>query len=168
MKTRFSILALGLVALLGFSSCSDDDDNDVNNKDVPEVYKNALAAKFPEATNVKWERTSQYYVAEFSKPQQEYDVWFAADAKWVMTETDYGKNLFFLPPAVEQALAKGPYGFEHTVEDVEMYERTDRTFYIIEVEPVKGDGDIYIYYAPDGTQIKAITNDVTITPDTAI
>lgn len=164
---HFSIFALGLAAMLGFASCSDDND-DVDIKDVPQAYKAALAEKFPDAVNVKWEKNGQYYVADFSKPQTEYDVWFAPEAKWAMTEADYGKNLFMLPPEVEEAFSKGEYGFEHTVEDVEMYERTDLTFYVIEVEPVSGDADIHIFYNPDGTVIKTVTGDVSITPDTVL
>lgn len=169
MKTRFLFLTLALATMVGFSSCSDDDDNkDVDRNDVPEAYQEALKAKYPEAVNVKWEKTPRYYIAEFQKPQEEYDVWFGSEAEWAMTEIDYGHNLFFIPAAINEALAKSPYGTDHTIEDVSMFERIDRTFYLIEVEPMSGGADTYLYYAPDGTLIKTTTQDITITPDTQL
>ncbi len=169
MKTRFFSIAFTLVSLACLTSCGDDsDDRDVNRNDVPESYTKALTAKYPDAVNVKWEKTPGYYIAEFSKPQEEYDVWFGPGAEWAMTEVDYGHNLFFLPPAVGSALAGSEYGKNHTVEDVAMIERTDRTFYLIEVEPMGGGADTYLYYSPDGTLIKTTAQDVDITPETEI
>lgn len=169
MSTRFISIVFSIVALTGFSSCGDDsDDRDVNHSDVPAAYTEALKAKYPEAVNVRWEKTTEYYIAEFSKPQQEYDVWFGPGAKWAMTEVDYGHNLFFIPAVVNSAFANSEYGKDHTIEDVAMYERTDRTFYLIEVEPMSGGSDTYLYYAPDGTLIKTTSQDMDITPDTVL
>lgn len=169
MKKCLFSTCLVLMAMAGLASCGDDsDDRDIDRNDVPASYTEALKAKFPDAVNVKWEKTPGYYIAEFSKPQQEYDVWYGPGAEWAMTEVGYGHNLFFLPPVVDAALAESEYGKNHTVEDVTMYERTDRTFYIIEVEPMGGGADTYLYYAPDGTLVKTMTQDVDITPDTQL
>lgn len=155
-----------LVPATVLSSCGDDDDDKVTGS-VPEAFTKALQAKFPEAKNVEWERKGNYYVAEFTHNFQETDVWFGDGAQWAMTVTDYGKNLFFLPPEVEASFAESEYGY-WTVDDVDFYERTDRNFYVIEVEK-KGQPDTDLFYQPDGARIKAITHSTQdITPVTPI
>lgn len=168
MKPRLLIAALFAAIVTCFAACNDDDDKDIKHNNVPEAYTKALQAKYPDAVNVKWEKTGRYYIAEFSKPQQEYDVWFAPEAQWAMTEIDYGRNLFFLPAEVNKSFAESEYGINHTIDDVSMYERTDRTFYVIEVEPTGGGADTYLYYAPDGENLKITTQDIEITPETVI
>ncbi len=167
MKTKLFSLLLGTFAIVGFTSCSDDD-NDLSISEVPVAYQNALKAKYPDAVNVKWERKTDYYVADFEKPGEDYDVWFGPEAKWVMTEIDYGKNLMQLPPAVSSAYSESQYAYTCLVEEATAYERLDRTFYVIEVEPTSGGTDTYIYYNPDGTTLKVITQDIVITPTTPI
>lgn len=142
MKANYFLIALTMIGSSMLVACNDDDDKK-DNINVPETYTQALQAKYPEAKRVKWERKYNYYVAEFSKPQQEYDVWFGNNAQWAMTEIDYGKNLFFLPPAVDATLANSKYGTNYTIDEVKAYERADRTFYIIEVEPMGGGVDEY-------------------------
>ena len=84
-----------------------------------------------------------------------------------MTETDYGKDLFYLPSVVEKSFSEGEYG-TWIVDDIDFYERTDKDFYLIEVEKA-GQRDMDLYYSPDGVLIKAVPDsDVEITPDTVI
>lgn len=168
MKARILFLSLIAMSMVAFTACDDDDDKDVATKYVPENYQEALKAKYPDATYVKWERKKNYYVAEFQKPQQDYDVWFGTDAKWAMTEIDYGHNLFFLPGVVNEALANSEYGTNYTIDDVAMYEYPDHSFYVIDVEPMKGGKDTYLYYRPDGTLFQTTTRDINITPDTVL
>ncbi|MCM1449762.1 MAG: PepSY-like domain-containing protein [Clostridiales bacterium] len=167
MKTHFFLIALTLMGTSLFTSCSDDDDHKTGTT-VPDTYTEALKAKYPEAKNVKWERKPSYYVAEFYETQKEYDVWFGNNAQWAMTEIDYGKNLFFIPAVVSEAFAKSAYGTGYNIDDVSEYQRTDMTFYLIEVDPIGGGTDEYLYYTPDGTLLKAITQDIDITPATKI
>lgn len=168
MKTKFFPLILGVLALAGFTSCSDDDDKDLSLNEVPLAYQNALKTKYPDAVNVKWEQKGDYYVADFKEVGKDYDVWFGKEASWAMTEIDYGPNVMQLPPAVSSAYSESQYAYTCVVDDAVAYERTDRNFYVIEVEPSAGGADTYLYYNHDGTIIKVITQDVEIIPTTPI
>lgn len=168
MKIKFLSLILGALAVAGFTSCSDDDDNDLSINEVPVAYQNALQAKYPDVVKVKWERKADYYVADFTREGNDYDVWFGSEAQWAMTEVDYGKGLMQLPPAVSSAYSESQYAYTCVIEDVTGYERPDKTFYVIEVEPTSGGADSYLYYNTDGTILKIITQDVDITPTTPV
>lgn len=167
MKKRLLYLFFALTAVFAFSSCDDDDDNDLTQGQVPTTAEQTMNTKFPNAQGIKWERKGAYVVAEFYENRLEKEAWFTRDGVWKMTEVDYGKDVTLLPAAVERALATGDYGY-WTVDDVKYYERTDTSFYLIEVEKA-GQRDMDLYYAADGTLIKDIVDsDVDITPDTVI
>lgn len=105
IKIKFSILAVMLMtALFSFSSCSDDDDTYLPpNQDII----NALNQLYPGVKNIEWEQKGVYYVADCWVGNDELDVWFDANANWIMTEMD----IFFenLPTAVSTAYQEGNY-----------------------------------------------------------
>ena len=148
LKSYFCILAL--CGAMTLQSCSDD--NDTTN--VPESIQNAFQTKYPAATGEEWEAKSGYYVAEFWTGGKEVDAWFTTAAEWCMTETDLGKDKTSLPSEVKTAFESSEYA-AWTVEDIDKYERTDKTFYLIEVETV-GKPDHKLYYATDGTLLKSV------------
>ena len=166
MKKNLLFLFVALAGLFSFASCSDDDD-DKGLSSVPAKVEQALSDRFPDAKNVKWEKKGAYIVADFYELRLDKEAWFTHAGEWKMTETDYGKDLFYLPADVEGAFAAGEYG-TWTVDDVTYYERPDKNFYLIEVEK-PGHRDMDLYYNADGTMIKAVAdNDADITPDTVI
>ena len=69
-----------------------------------------------------------------------------------MTELDFGTNLGLLPDAVERAFLNGQYA-NWRVDDIDKFERTDRTFYLIEIE-TKGQQDRDLFFAEDGSILK--------------
>lgn len=168
MKTKLFGLFVAAFCLFAIPSCSDDDGDDLNLNQVPTTIKSAFQAKYASATDVDWEKKGNYYVVDFKYNQLDMDVWYnAATSKEAMTVTDYGRNLFYLPPTVERAFATGEYG-SWTVDDITYYERTDTSFFLFEVEKA-GEKDMDLYYSPDGTLIKAVPeSNVDITPDTVI
>lgn len=162
--------ALAAIAVMMPSCDSDDDDKDtyITNK-VDAAFNNALKEQFPDAQNVKWEKKNEYRVAEFTNAGMEYDVWFDKTTAWAMTETDYGKDIFLVPDnAVSAAFPLGEYG-SWTIDDITHYRRSDTEFYVFEVEKV-GQADMDLFYALDGTLIKAIPSDTApdILPTTPI
>lgn len=165
MKKNLLFMFVALLGIFSFASCSDDDDN--NPGTIPSGVEQAMQTQFPNATNIKWEKKGVYLVADFDESRLDKEAWFTRDGEWKMTETDYGKDLFYLPADVEKAFATGEYG-TWTVDDVKLYERSDKTFYLFEVEKA-GQRDMELYYNIDGTVIKAVPDtDVDITPDTVI
>ncbi len=169
-KSFFAFALMFAAVAVVMPSCSDDDDDDVTiTNSVPSKFSEALKAQFPDATNVKWEKKTNYMVAEFSKDMTGYDVWYDQSASWAMTEMDYGKDLFLIPDnAVATAFAEGDYG-TWTVDDITHYKQKTNEFYVFEVEKT-GQSDMDVFYATDGTMLKAIASDTSadILPDTAI
>lgn len=165
MKKNLLLLFIAVCGFMAFQSCSDDDDNDLGQ--VSEEFVNALKNKFPDATGVKWEQKSTYRVAEFKKNMTDIDVWFNPKAEWVMTNTDYGKDLFMIPSEIGKAFADSQFA-DWTIDDIDLYERPDKSFYVFEVEK-KGMRDMELYFNTDGSMIKAIEDaDMDILPTTPV
>lgn len=165
MKKNLLFISVALFGIFSFASCSDDDDKD--SVTVPSGVEQAMQTQFPNAINIKWEKKGVYLVADFDESRLDKEAWFTRDGEWKMTETDYGKDLFYLPADVEKAFATGEYG-TWTVDDIRLYERIDKSFYLFEVEKT-GQRDMALHYNLDGTVIKAVPDtDVDITPDTVI
>ncbi len=165
MKTKFLLLTLMMVGLTAFASCDDDDDD--RRVIVTETVEKAFQTKFPNATRVLWEYKHGYYVADFMDNGVEVDAWFSPAAEWKMTETDV-RSVDNLPEAVKKAFTEGQYA-SWTVDDIDKYERSDTTFFLIEVEK-RGEKDRNLYYAPDGIIIKDVEdtpNDVVL-PDSKL
>lgn len=156
---------LGLVVL---TSCNNDDDDDLRIADVPNVVVNTLEVKYPGTTLVDWEKELGYFVADFYKDGVETHVWIDADGKWRMTESDLGKVLSNLPETVLGAFQSSQYA-DWVVEDIDKYERTDRTFYVLEIEK-RGQQDRKLFYGEDGTLLKdeVDKDNDDVTPDTVL
>lgn len=151
MKTKFFMPVI-LAGVLAFTSCDKDDDN----IGVSAEFQTAFDALYPNATGVSWEREGNYYVADFWRVDMnsEAEAWFNGTAQWQMTVTEINYN--GLPQAVKDAYTAGEYG-SWRVEDVDMVERTGmETVYVLEVE--NGNQEYDLYYATDGTLIKAVAD----------
>ena len=149
MKTKFFMFLFAACAVM-FASCSDDDDF------VPETSViTAFNDKYPEAKKVSWEKKMDFKVAEFIHNNHEKEAWFDVQGTWFMTETDI--RFDELPLAIQEHFVLSQYSAWH-VDDVDMIERYNtETIYIIEVE--KGEQEIDLVYAADGTLIKEVYED---------
>jgi hypothetical protein len=150
MKTKWFFLFAVALTSFTFVSCDEDDDND--GVRVPEELNVALRAKYPNAKGVEWEAKAGYYVADFYEAGAEKDVWFTSMGEWKMTETDLGVNVDKLPVAVKNAFLASEYA-TWEVDDLDMYEREDMTFYLVEVEK-NGEKDRNLYYNAEGGLLK--------------
>ncbi len=160
MKKLLMISAVAAL-LLAVGSCDDDDNVTVNDD-----LAGALAAKYPGATNIDWERQGAYTVADFDYQGHDMEAWFDSDDRWVQSETDYNTGLSALPEAVYAAFTTGEYA-AWTVDDVSLYDRPDKSFYVIGIERV-GSRDLDVYYQPDGTLIQAIPDTGDILPSAPV
>ena len=151
MKTKFYGMFMAMCAMVAFTGC-DNDDDDIRVSDVPNAVMNTFEAKYPNVSHAEWENKQGYYVADFWQEGIETHVWIDSKAEWQMTELDLGVNLQLLPEAVRNAFQSGQYA-NWRVDDIDKYERTDRTFYLIEIE-TKGEQDRDVYYAEDGSILK--------------
>lgn len=149
MKAKLVMLLFAFSAVF-FVACSDDDDY------IPDrSVVDAFTAKYPDAKTVSWEKKTDYKVAEFILNNHESEAWFDTQGNWFMTETDI--RFEELPLAIQEKHVLGEYANWH-VDDVDMIERYNtETIYVVEVE--KGDQEVELIYAMDGTLIKVITDD---------
>lgn len=150
MKTKFYGLLGALLGVVVLTGCEKEDDIRVS--DVPAAVLNTLEAKYPNVSRAEWESKQGYYVADFWQEGIETHVWIDSKAEWKMTELDFGVNLQLLPDVVQRAFLDGQYA-NWRVDDIDKYERADRTFYLIEIE-TKGEQDRDVYYAEDGSILK--------------
>ena len=107
---RFKFSAWAMVCMLvafSFSACSDDDDND-DTFVPPSNIVEALKQLYPSAQNIEWEMKGVYYVADCWLSGDELDVWFDANANWLMTEVELD-NINQLVPAVYTAFMNSSY-----------------------------------------------------------
>lgn len=145
-------MAIAVIGL-AFQGCSDDD-NDNDNINVDDNYKSAFEQLYPGVGNVTWERKGNYYVADFWRTEFNAgaEAWFDNAAAWELTVTDITYQA--LPQAVRTAFEASEYA-AWRVDDVDMIERKGmEVIYVIEVE--KGNVEFDLFYAPDGTLIKAV------------
>ncbi len=95
MKT--SILILSAVVLIGFTACGQ------SGKEVPQAVKTAFTQKFPDASQVKWDKENDNeWEAEFKMNGMEYSANFDNAGTW--TETEYEISLKEIPEAVKTSL----------------------------------------------------------------
>lgn len=164
MKTNFYGLVLALLGTLAWTGCSDDDD-DIRVSDVPVAVVEALQVKFPNVSRAEWESKQGYYVADFWQEGIETHVWIDSKAEWKMTEMDFGTNLQLLPDAIQSAFLNGQYA-NWRVDDIDKFERADRTFYLIEIE-TNGQQDRDLFFAEDGSILKdEVDRNNEVTPTT--
>lgn len=108
LKFKFGAWAvLLMMAALSFSACDDDDNNDETFVP-PSNIAEALKQLYPGAEDVEWEMKGKFYVADCRVTGEELDVWFDANANWVMTENDL-ESINQLVPAVYTGFNNSPY-----------------------------------------------------------
>lgn len=148
MRTRNLLFTALLVSGFAFTSCDDDDNNYTPDGKIQEVFIN----KYPNAQRVEWEKKYDHYVADFYLDGIEREAWINSQGEWVMTESDIRFN--DLPEAIQTAFQASEYK-TWKVDDVDLLERVEMDpVYVIEVEQGKQEFDLY--YAEDGTLIKAV------------
>lgn len=166
MKTKFKIMTL-LVSAMALGSCTTADDVP-HSGSVSEQAKSALLAKYPSATNIRWQIKDKYVVASFALPAlrtvadggNDLSAWFDNGGAWYMTETDI---LFtMLPEAVRTAFGATEYASAPwMVDDVDKLEREGvETVYVIEAEKHENglETEVDLYYSPDGVLVKKIVD----------
>jgi hypothetical protein len=140
MKT-YLLLSL---TLLGLSSaaCSQR----LTAKDTPALVQNSVKARFPDATEVEWEKKKDLFEAEFFQGQQEYSVLLDATGTIRMIKQDIAGTE--LPAAIAQVL-KNNYA-AYTLDDSERIEKEGEVFYQVELE--KGIREQHLVFGLNGQE----------------
>jgi len=93
----------------------------LTDRDIPAPAKQTFAQKFPNATNVKWEKEDDAIEAEFKIGKSKYSASFDQAGKWLETESEIKKSE--LPEAVLSAITKEFSGYK--IEEAERLETPD-------------------------------------------
>ncbi|MBC5620403.1 MULTISPECIES: PepSY-like domain-containing protein [Butyricimonas] len=148
MRTKNFLFTALLLSGFAFTSCDDNDDNYTPDGKIQEAF----ITKYPNAQRVEWEKKYDHYVADFYLEGIEREAWINAQGEWVMTESDI--RYTDLPAEVQSAFQASEYK-DWKIDDVDMLERVEmEPVYVIEVEQGKQEFDLY--YAADGTLLKAV------------
>ena len=167
MKNLLKTMAAGVLVTL--AACTNDDNAPAADY-VSHRAQEALLAKYPGASNIRWRSKGNYVIATFSTPATATRTasdslsntgWFDNSGEWYMTETDIPKET--LPAPVQQAFEKTEYSQEPWW--ITSYaDQLDRgtgveTVYVIEARKEEGTGaqtQVHLYYAADGVLIKKV------------
>lgn len=95
-----------MMTVFSFGACSEDESNPALVP--PSNIVEALKQLYPAAQNIEWEMKGDYYVADCWVTGDELDVWFDANANWVMTENELD-SIDQLVPAVYTAFMNSEY-----------------------------------------------------------
>lgn len=142
IKFKFSLIVVLLIfvntAFAGYS---------------PAKVQAALKKMYPTATDIAWSEDGGYYCADFMQDGFEKNVWFNAQAQWVMTQTELGST-DRVPDAVYNAYAASPY-CAWGVLDVTLVEFPKwEPIYTIKVGQSNVDIKYQLFYAPNGELLR--------------
>ena len=138
-----------LPALLLFAFSATAQGQTPGSINVPAPVKAAFAKRFPKAQEPKWEMEDKKdYEADFKQDGNKWSACFAPDGAWL--ETEHAIKADALPEAVRKAIA-AKYA-DHQLKEAEQAETPKGTMY--EVEFAKGEHEMEVVFAADGTVVK--------------
>ncbi|TDE29284.1 hypothetical protein E0I61_08970 [Flavobacterium ranwuense] len=81
MKKLAMVLALSMLTFISFGQ-------KVKDKNVPQIIKNALHQKYPDAKGVKWDKEKNNYEASFDKNNVDNSILITPEGKIIEMETE--------------------------------------------------------------------------------
>ncbi len=138
MKT----ILLSLVALsAGFLSCSQD----IPANQVPSVVQNTFQSKFPNPTDVEWEKKDGFYEVEFDVNKIDHKAHIDPAGKMIMFKMEIRKDE--LPAAVATVVSQEYKDYD--IDDADKLEKDGTTYYQVELD-AKGKEDKLLVFTLDG------------------
>lgn len=161
MSTRFTLLSLAIGCASLFASCNHQNKHKCEGITPPPAVEKTFSQSYPNAAKTEFEKSGDYYVAEFKNDAISAKAWFSAEGTLLMEKAEMAFNK--LPTAVITSFQEGEYG--RKVEDTDVIIlQNGKIVYKIEVEG--NNKDIDLYYSADGVLIKALaeheSNDATL------
>ena len=117
---------------------------DIQQSEVPSLVLNTFQSKFPNATDIDWEREADLYKVEFEIGKRDHDLWIDKNGnitkhKEEVTKTD-------LPAAINQKLQSDFK--EYRIDDVDKIETNGKVFFLVDLDSNSGDKEVL--FSPDG------------------
>lgn len=159
MKWR-SLFAAMLCSVALFS-CSDDDEQNGGNENVPQNVLDAFSKKYQGVKDVQWNQVKDFYVARFNSPisrgvgvDYTTSAWFTSDGNCHQSDEDiaFGKLPEIVQTSFNDYLSLFYNGWK--VDDCEMVLRSGILIYVIEIE--KGNEEREISISEKGDILKDV------------
>ena len=138
MKRISLLLMSGVFSLV---SCSQD----IPAAKVPSVVQNTVKLKFPNATDIEWEKKKDSYEAEFNISNIEHCLHI--DNAGIVLLHKQEINETELPVAVISAIQKNYNGYK--IDDAKKVDKKGVICYEVELE-AKGKKDVQAFFSPSG------------------
>ncbi len=147
MKRLFLSMA-AIASLIMATGCDNETDLNTKINNLPVQSAQFLSTSYGSAKIVDVDNGREYIEVEIVENGVERNVYFTHDGNWVMTSTDVAvRNL---PDAVTAAVAASEYG-SWRIDDADMVENADGTFYVVEVEDPASEREVKLKIAADGS-----------------
>ncbi|RHJ49052.1 hypothetical protein [Bacteroides sp. AM10-21B] len=179
MRKKMNLAAWLLgAAMIAFTACSDDNENNGNNngniipENLPKPVANVFTKQFPDAVNVKWTEKKNYYVATFdlkkgktradTAPAPQCEAWYTQEGQCSLSEKEISKEDFKTQyTKVWDAYNKSTYNTEgYILDDIDLLQRnlseTGEAEIIIKLEVEKKDAEYELYYTTEGILVKEV------------
>lgn len=143
-----------MCALVALCACNDEDPIPVS-----QAVLDSFRARFPEVSNVTWQSSGGYLVADFylydGGQPEECLAWFSPVGEWYMTQREmlYAN----LPAVVKASFESGDYA-TWLVDDVIKVERASSVEYVISADGyyLGVESDAYLYYSEGGVLLRSV------------
>ncbi len=153
---KYSIITFAWVAVASASFLACSQAQSTQPSEVPSVVLTAFQEKFPQASDIAWDKESDTeWEAEFKMDNKEMSANFSPEGKWLQTETDIKEKE--LPEAVKNTIKSQFIGYEiEESAQVAMPEQNEA----YEVELEKGKATLEVVIDSSGKVLRqAITED---------
>lgn len=142
------LLAYAIPLLSALSSCAQD----IPQSSIPSVVLNAFQQKFPQASDVEWEKKGEVYEVEFDLAFKDHKLLIDSAGKLIKHKEEI--NAVDLPAAVKETIKKGFLTYK--IEDTDRIETEGLVIYKIELENSTQEQKIYV--GEDGKIIESKTS----------
>jgi len=158
---RPSALFVNAIILFTFflTSCAMDGNNSITpthpskpSQTAPnEAVLKSFDMKYPNAKNIQWSTSSNYYVADFTEYSTPVNAWFDLDGNWSLSKSTVAFNS--MNGAVTKAFSESSYS-DYNVNATSLLERKDMgNIYVMEL-----DNNTNLYFSMQGDMIKTVQN----------
>lgn len=128
---------------------------DIDEKEVPEVIKTKLRNLFPGVENVSWQKAGEEYYANFTYEENQTYCAFNYTGRWIVSKTHV--KIENVPRSLQRSLSND-FG-EYQIEDILLKEDKDFSEYIVTLKDTKDEQIILAYFDIAGNFVKKTSTD---------
>jgi len=121
------IIRVAIIALIATATMNAQD---LETSEVPESFTEGLLEKYPNATDIEWEKNGTDYKVEFEVGRMEHEIWFNKEGESVRVEQEI--TTARMPQGLVDIINRDYANYK--IDSVEAIEKDGRTTYKVELE----------------------------------